>query len=274
MKTIFHKFHGAGNDFIIFDGRDQNPFSNAGNAQKTIAELCHRNFGIGADGLMILKNNQGFDFEMLYYNSDGAPATMCGNGARCLVAFALKAQVIGNECRFLAPDGEHHAMVTDLGNHDFYVDLQMKPVDQPVAKGNYWILDTGSPHLIEWVDNLDQLDVCHEGKMIRNSEPFVKNGINVNFVELTEDQELRIRTYERGVENETLACGTGITAAAIAARHVGKVQKNTIDIQALGGKLKVTFDMKNKKYENVHLMGPARHVFDGEIDISAFPDKK
>lgn len=256
-KILFSKYQGAGNDFILIDNRSG--FFDPHDV-KTIESLCNRRTGIGADGLILLQNKQNFDFEMVYYNADGLPASMCGNGGRCIVAFARDLQIITTKTVFLAVGGVHRAEIR--GNQ---VKLQMADVDRISRNGKDFILDTGSPHYVTVVDNLETIDVYREGKAIRNSSLFSEEGINVNFVQ-TEGDGFYVRTYERGVEDETLACGTGATAVAIAMVHAQSKQGEIdIPVRVRGGRLRVSFNSTNNRYTDVYLYGPAEFVFEGTI---------
>ncbi len=269
MTHAFYKYHGAGNDFIIMHDEHDNVFNNIHDRQGLIAKLCHRRFGIGADGLMLLQNDEKYDFKMVYFNSDGKPGTMCGNGGRCLVKFAFDIGKIKYSTRFVATDGLHDASILENSGSEGIVSLAMKDVKDLEQRQDRFILNTGSPHLVIFVEDVKGLDVFEEGRNIRYSYEWEKQGINVNFVEVTED-ELLIRTYERGVENETWACGTGVTAAAIAAYEAGiKRKNNTYTLWAKGGKLNVSFDhLQHHHYKNIVLTGPAAKVFEGELDMS------
>jgi len=259
VKIRFYKYQGAGNDFVLIDNRDGIfPINNS-----VIAKLCDRNFGIGGDGLILLENDSESDFRMVYFNSDGNESTMCGNGGRCIVRFAHDLNVVSDKMTFNAIDGLHHAIVD--GDT---IRLQMIDVKEVEDHDKYLYMNTGSPHHVEFVDNVKNVDVFTRGKKIRNGAPYYQTGTNVNFVEILPNQTLKIRTYERGVEDETLACGTGITAAAIASYIRGAVKDSTVYVEALGGKLSVNFDEKNNTFENVWLNGPAVCVFEGEIEIN------
>jgi len=258
----FHKYQGAGNDFILVDNRGENPWIKREDTL-LIKTMCNRHFGIGADGLMLLQDVEGYDFEMVYFNSDGRESTLCGNGGRCIVAFARQCGVFDYSCSFLAVDGPHQAILPRPG----YVELQMNDVPEyEQLEGNY-ILHTGSPHFVQFVDKVDAIDILEEGRRIRNSDRFYKDGINVNFVEVL-DNGIRVATYERGVEDETLSCGTGVTAAAIsfAVKH-GLVGHNDISVETKGGKLEVRFDVIHKIFTNVWLCGPATAVFHGQFPV-------
>ena len=258
MKLKFFKYQGAGNDFVMIDDRQQTfPIST-----KLINRLCDRHFGVGADGLILLQNDKEFDFKMVYFNSDGNESTMCGNGGRCIIRFANDLDVASENMTFTAIDGLHHGIVDNN-----LIRLQMIDVDEVEDHDHYLFMNTGSPHHVEFVEKVDDVDVYNRGKEIRNGSPYFEKGSNVNFVEVMPDNNLRIRTYERGVENETLACGTGITAAAISAYVKNLVDKKSIEIKALGGDLSVNFEENNHKFVNVWLNGPAVKVFEGEIEI-------
>ncbi len=259
MTIPFYKYQGTGNDFVILDNRSGN-FTQLTSVQ--IAYLCDRRFGIGADGLMMLQLKDGYDFEMLYYNADGNEGSMCGNGGRCLVAFAKQMSVIDKTAVFLATDGFHEAVVKENG----WIELKMKDVNSIETFSDHSILNTGSPHYIRWEQDIAKTAVYDEGKRIRNSPPFKNEGINVNFVQVHEDA-ISVRTYERGVEAETLSCGTGVTAAAIAASSntTGKQEKK---ILTPGGELKVKFEkISDSSFENIWLCGPATFVFSGTIEL-------
>lgn len=260
MNIKFSKYQGAGNDFILIDHRDSE-LKNIEN--KLVAQLCDRRFGIGADGLMFLTNHDNYDFEMVYYNADGKIGSMCGNGGRCIVAFAKSLGIIDFETDFLAVDGPHYAKISTEGN---WVELQMIDVDSINKDGNAFVLNTGSPHYVAQVDNLASLDVFKIGKDIRNNDTYKQEGINVNFVENKEDY-LFVRTFERGVEDETYACGTGVTAVAMAMAQQKAPGYIETPIKVLGGKLQVNFNYDGNKFTNVFLCGPAEKVFDGEIDL-------
>ena len=257
-KIIFYKYQGTGNDFVIIDNRTL--FFQKENIS-LINHLCDRRFGIGGDGLILLENCPETDFRMVYYNADGNQSTMCGNGGRCIVAFAKKLEIIKNKTSFMAIDGLHHSTIDDLG----IVSLQMKDVTDIKIEKDYVFLDTGSPHHVTLVENLKDYDIFTNGAQIRYSDLYGKSGSNVNFVSQITDNEFTIRTYERGVEDETLSCGTGATATAIAMNAIGKSNANDIIINIQGGNLEISFDKINNIYENVFLKGKAEFVFSGEI---------
>ena len=256
----FYKYQGTGNDFVMIDNRLENfPKNNT----KLIESLCNRRFGIGADGLILLENDNSTDFKMVYYNSDGNESSMCGNGGRCLVAFAKSLNVINNEATFIATDGLHNATIDENG----IVSLQMKDVNEVKIESEYVFLNTGSPHHVTLVNDLENYNVKENGATIRYSDLYGKVGSNVNFVKQLSETHFALRTYERGVEDETLSCGTGATATAIAMNAIGKTNSNAIDINVEGGKLKVIFEKSEKGFEKVFLIGPATFVFEGEITI-------
>jgi diaminopimelate epimerase len=260
MDIQFHKYQGTGNDFIILDNRD-NGYLHLTNDQVNF--LCDRRFGIGADGLMLLNLKEGYDYEMIYYNADGRAGSMCGNGGRCLVKFAFELGIRRDLYRFLAIDGDHEAEI----DPDGIVSLKMKNVKGIKTSHGDFILDTGSPHYVKVISNVMDYDVYRKGKEIRYSPPFAEEGINVNYVEQTKDDEIIVRTYERGVENETFSCGTGVTAAALVCYH-NENGFNDVTVQTRGGKLSVEYDrIDEDHYENIWLCGPAIKVFEGRILI-------
>jgi diaminopimelate epimerase len=260
MQLEFYKYQGAGNDFVMIDNRSS--FFPKEDTQ-LIARLCDRRFGIGGDGLILLENDSETDFKMVYYNSDGNQSSMCGNGGRCLVAFAKDMQVIENETTFIATDGLHYASFEDNG----LVSLQMIDVPAIDIKKDYSFLNTGSPHHVQMVEDLEHYNVKDNGASIRYSELYGKSGSNVNFVKKIDDTTFRLRTYERGVEDETLACGTGATAVAIAMNATGQTEATSINVDVEGGKLVVSFDKNDNGFTNVFLKGPAEFVFKGTIDV-------
>ncbi len=259
MKNIpFFKYQGTGNDFILIDNRSTTFLTRQDTAQ--IERMCDRKFGIGADGLILLQEAPGFDFEMVYFNSDGRESTMCGNGGRCIVAFARHLGVIGEQCNFLAIDGPHEALVRENG----WVELKMSDVKQTEQGDGYFVLNTGSPHYVVFVEDISDLNVVESGQAIRYGERFRKEGINVNFVERRADG-IEVATYERGVEDETLSCGTGVTAAALTwALSNSKKDKGELSVTTKGGDLKVRFQPEaNGSFSEVWLCGPTVRVFEG-----------
>ncbi|MBS3992376.1 MAG: diaminopimelate epimerase [Bacteroidetes bacterium] len=259
MILTFYKYQGAGNDFIIIDNRTTIfPENNT----SLINQLCNRKYGIGADGLILLEKSASVDFKMKYYNADGKESTMCGNGGRCIVAFAKKLGVITKETTFEAIDGLHYAtVINDL------INLQMIDVNQVEYYPNHYFVNSGSPHHIIVTTQVKNCNVVSQGRAIRYGAPYFNEGANVNFVEKVNDAHFKLRTYERGVEDETLACGTGATAVAIAMFDTQMTDKNTLTIETLGGSLEVSFTKENNSYTNVFLKGPATFVFEGTINI-------
>ncbi|MBN1107118.1 MAG: diaminopimelate epimerase [Bacteroidales bacterium] len=258
MKITFNKYQGAGNDFIMIDNRNAiiNPEDSI-----LINRMCDRRFGIGADGLILISDHDGADFEMKYFNSDGKLGSMCGNGGRCTAHFALKHGIAGELQKFMAFDGIHEAEV----NGDT-VRLQMADVNGfQIIEGNYFI-NTGSPHYMVFTSEIDSINVNEEGKNLRWSPLFAPGGTNVNFVEV-HDNGLYIRTFERGVEEETLACGTGVTASAIAAVLKGHFDTGTVSVKARGGNLKVELDLNDQTITNIWLTGPATFVYEGSWEL-------
>ncbi|MFV0346316.1 MAG: diaminopimelate epimerase [Bacteroidales bacterium] len=258
MQNIhFYKYQGAGNDFVLIDNR-KGSFDRQNNT--LVKAMCDRRFGVGADGLMLLNASDDYDFEMIYFNADGFEGTMCGNGGRCIVRFAHDLGMIGKSCRFIAVDGEHLAEVSDA-------DINLKMIDIHIIdeydEGKFF-LDTGSPHVVIFVDDIDKIKIYEEGRNVRYADRFTPDGTNVNFVQIVGDS-LKIATYERGVEDETLACGTGITAAAIAWMYRHDISKQVVNISAKGGNLLVSAEKKDDKYVNVWLKGAAKRVFSGNF---------
>ncbi len=259
MKVNFYKYQGTGNDFIIIDNRK----NNISLSEMQINQLCDRRFGIGADGLMLLENHPSLDFNMKYFNADGKESTMCGNGGRCLVAFAKSISLIDKKTNFNAIDGVHKATV----NKNNSISLQMQDVSYVRLVNTNYFLNTGSPHYVTFRDDIKNIDVYNRGREIRYSAEFSPEGTNVNFVEFQNDK-LFVRTYERGVENETLSCGTGVTASAISASIYSDSDKNSYNIITKGGYLNVSFKKQDSNtFSDVWLTGPATFVFNGEIDI-------
>ncbi len=261
MELQFYKYQGTGNDFILADNRD-GKYASLTNEQ--VKKLCDRRFGIGADGLMLLNEKQGFDFEMKYYNADGKEGSMCGNGGRCIVKFAYELGIHKEIYKFIASDGGHEAKINEAG----IVSLKMKDVHTISKFHNDFILDTGSPHYIKLSSNVMDIDVYKKGYEIRHSKEFDEEGINVNFVEqLEEPDKIIVRTFERGVEDETFSCGTGVTAAAIVCYH-NENGFNDVEVKTLGGTLTVEFDRLNdSRFENIWLCGPAEKVYEGSVQL-------
>lgn len=254
MEFTFYKYQGTGNDFVLIDNRDEFfPKTNVG----LISKICDRRFGVGADGLMLLENHSAADFKMVYYNSDGNPSSMCGNGGRCMVHFANFLGIISEKTTFEAVDGEHKASI-----ENDWVSLKMSDVNNIKVEDTYTFLNTGSPHHVEVVKDLEYFDVFFKGREIRNNI-YGEEGSNVNFVEQLDDSVFSVRTYERGVENETLSCGTGVTAVALAMFKIGETDKNTVALETLGGQLIVKFEDSENGYRDIFLEGPAKQVFKG-----------
>ena len=259
MSVNFTKMHGTGNDFIMVDQFHNESFDLS---RDQVYNMCNRRFGIGADGLIILRQHPDLDFEMIYFNSDGNLSSMCGNGGRCVVKMAYDHKYISEETTFWAPDGLHTAQVKNE-----IISLGMSDViDHAYANGVY-VLNTGSPHYIEFVDDVSKINVKEAGAKIRYSEEYKEEGVNVNFVELLSKNKMKIRTYERGVEDETFSCGTGVTAASIASFLKNDQQGQTWSIETKGGNLQVTFDIESNGFKNIKLIGPATKVYDGEIEL-------
>ncbi len=257
MTHTFYKYQGTGNDFVIIDNR-KNTYNKKDT--KLTAHLCDRRFGIGADGLILLENDENSDFKMVYFNADGNQSSMCGNGGRCIVAFAKFLNIIDKTTSFNAIDGLHNAIIKEGS-----VELQMQDVAVIEDHNTHFFLNTGSPHHVQIESALETMDVKSLGAKIRYGAPYNEAGSNVNFVSKINDDTFAIRTYERGVEDETLSCGTGVTAAAIAMHHKGEVLGEQIILKTQGGELKVRFEKKGSDYNNIWLIGPATQVFKGEI---------
>jgi diaminopimelate epimerase len=261
LKIKFRKYQGTGNDFIMIDDREK---TFAANNKQLVAFLCDRRFGIGADGLILLQNHHQSDFYMQYFNSDGQESSMCGNGGRCIAQFAKDLAIVNEEATFYAVDGIHTA---------FYdkdkVSLQMQDVAFIDRRSNHvFVLNTGSPHYVQFFEkDVDAIDLVHEAKKIRYNEEFKQVGINVNFVSI-DNNVLKVRTYERGVEDETFSCGTGVTAAALAYASFANALEtsNMVNIMTKGGNLSVTYLLKDSTFSKIFLIGPANFVFEGEIE--------
>lgn len=259
MNLEFYKYQGCGNDFVMIDNRSQ--FFDKPNT-KLINFLCSRRFGIGADGLICIEKSKGLDFKMVYFNADGNESTMCGNGGRCSVAFAKYLNIIKNKARFTAIDGTHKAEIIDDN-----VSLGMQDISDILMTDTHLFLDSGSPHHVTFITDLEIIDVKSEGRKIRYGAPYFEEGTNVNFVTQINDTNFKVRTYERGVEDETLSCGTGVTAVAIAVHKSGKTKNNSVNLKTRGGQLKVSFESDNGIYTNIYLKGPAVQVYKGTISI-------
>ena len=259
MNIKFYKYHGTGNDFIMIDNfKGQYDLSELD--KDRISLLCHRRFGIGADGLIILEASENSDFNMVYFNADGAESTMCGNGGRCILAMAHALEYIGDDAIFNAIDGLHKGRVGDQ------IEIQLKDVDHIDNSEDDYILDTGSPHYVRFISDVHQLNIIPIAHEIRYNDVYKEEGINVNFVESLQG-DFYLRTYERGVENETMSCGTGVTATAIAIHEKYDHLESPIELRTPGGILQVSFDKTEEGYKNVWLKGPATLVFEGYLDI-------
>ncbi|MDR2126734.1 MAG: diaminopimelate epimerase [Prevotellaceae bacterium] len=259
----FYKYQALGNDFILIDNR-----KNIFNATpEYVSFLCNRHFGIGADGLMLVENCNDADFKMQFFNSDGSAATMCGNGSRCIVAFAHKLGIFKNSVFFASGAGKHSGVVVSENGNTLEIKVKITDVSQIVRGDGYYFINTGVPHCVIFTDNLDKIDINSEGKKWRHS-PLFPDGANVNFVEICGDSKLKLATFERGVEGETLACGTGATASAIAAFDKLQNGVTCYEIEAKGGKLKISFDVdktQSESFVNIWLQGATTLVFEGII---------
>lgn len=260
MQAIsFYKYQGTGNDFIIIDDR-QELFSKKDT--KLIKRLCDRKFGIGADGLILLQEHRQHHFQMVYFNADGNLSSMCGNGGRCIVSFARFLGIVTDKATFEAVDGLHEARLFDNN----IISLQMKDVESLQIFDGHVFTDTGSPHHVELTDNVEHVDVVVRGRHLRNSL-YGAAGANINFVQLQTSTTFKVRTYERGVEDETLSCGTGVTAVALAMHKTGQTAAQEVALETPGGLLKVSFECTAHGYENIWLTGPTAQVFKGNIEI-------
>ncbi|MGJ8745964.1 diaminopimelate epimerase [Polaribacter sp.] len=256
MNLEFYKYQGTGNDFVMVDNRTKTfPKENI----SFISKLCDRHFGVGADGVILIENDATLDFKMIYFNADGSQ-TFCGNGGRCAVAFAKSLKIIDAKTSFIAVDGPHEASI-----ENDIVSLKMIDVDDVKVNESSVFAYTGTQHHVQLVDRLDHYPVFEEGKKIRYS--YNDPGSNVNFVEQINNTTFRVRTYEKGVEDETLACGTGVTAVAIAMHKTQKTTSNLISLPVEGGLLEVSFTAENGVYTNVFLKGPAKFVFKGVFTL-------
>lgn len=262
MEINFSKYHGTGNDFILIDNRSNifNPEVN------TIKRLCDRHFGIGADGLILLDNNTDFDFNMVYFNSDGNQADMCGNGARCIIAFAKDLELIGNVTTFSTLNNTHTGTILTFDNDKSCYTIKVKLMNPEIIEvgEKFMFIDSGVPHHIEFRQDLEDIDFYVQAKKIRYDLKYSPEGTNVTFVEL-QNHYIFARTYERGIENETLSCGTGVTAAAIAS-FMKNFKQQPVNVKTKGGELKIHFSSDNKYFDDVWLEGPACRVFGGKIN--------
>jgi len=262
MLVHFSKYHGTGNDFVMIDGRDlDTSFFDT----KLIRTICDRRFGIGGDGLIILEESKQFDFTMRYFNADGREGTMCGNGGRCITAFANRLGISSTKSNFEGIDGPHEASILNNGE----IRLKLLDVGGIGRLEDGYLLDTGSPHFVKFVTKLKLIDMEREGTEIRHQSRFGKSGVNVNFVEQgSAPHKITVRTFERGVEGETWSCGTGVAAAAITASFHSKTDISSYQVLTRGGELNVSFkSQENQQFTEIYLTGPASHVYDGTIDI-------
>ncbi len=275
MQFNFFKYHGTGNDFIIIDNRKKEFDPPAGQEKAITSLICHRRYGAGADGLILIEEDASADFRMHYFNSDGKAGSLCGNGSRCAAAFAAHYLTPGKQqFRFMAVDGMHNAIVMDPNHTRPMVSVSLNQVEAPAnISPDHFFVHTGSPHLVRFVQNLGSLDVSELGRKIRYAEEWAPEGLNVNFAEKRGKNTLSVRTYERGVEDETLSCGTGVTAAAIAAGFSDKQDNDHTEYNILtsGGELVVSFRMPDDHlpaFSNIRLKGPAQFVFRGVLDMA------
>lgn len=260
MQFNFYKYQGTGNDFVLIDNRDLSfPKEN----HVLVKHICDRRFGVGADGLMLLENENNVDFKMVYYNADGNESTMCGNGGRCISTFAKKLGIIKDKGVFVAIDGEHEFVIDPLNEE---VVLKMIDVSGIQIKNDDYILFTGSPHYVSFRNEIDKIDIITEARKIRYNETYAKEGININFVE-EKDGKIYMRTYERGVEDETLSCGTGTVAVALCMAERNNIATGKVEILTPGGNLAVSFTKEESIFTNVWLQGAATLVFEGIINI-------
>lgn len=259
MLFSFVKYQGTGNDFVLIDNREANfPIAN----HQAIAQICHRNYGVGADGFICIESDPVTDFYMRYFNADGREGTLCGNGSRCAIHYAKSLGLTGQKVNFSAADGKHHAQF--INNE---IALELHEVNQWKQLEHAIFLDTGSPHHMVFVADVDTIDVAHVGQEIAHGAPYFSDGTNVNFVQQLSKDSIKVRTYERGVEAETLSCGTGVTAAALAMHITKKTSSEKIQIQTRGGTLTVSFLPVQNGYTSIVLQGPAVPVFKGNWEI-------
>jgi len=262
MIIPFSKYHGAGNDFIMIDNRRNEINLN----QEQISFLCNRHLGIGADGLIYLLKDASYDFQMKYFNADGKEGTMCGNGGRCVTCFTYHLGMIGEQGNFIAIDGKHSGKIIKDNDNELQVEISLQDVVVNQQLENFYFLDTGSPHYVRFVDDLEKVDVLSEGKKIRWDAKFQPGGTNVNFAEI-KSEFIVVETFERGVENITLSCGTGVTAVAIAASMELRSDKTHFDLKTPGGELNISFTRKNNHFSDIKLTGPVVKVFEGKISL-------
>lgn len=258
MNLKFYKYQGTGNDFVVIDNRSL--FFEKDNIEQIVA-LCSRKFGVGSDGLILIENHPEWDFNMVFFNPDGSQS-FCGNGSRCAVAFAKKLEIITDYAKFNSTDGFHEASIDELGE----VSLKMHDVTNIEMGDSHHYMNTGSPHYNCFNENVAEIDIIEKGREVRYNERFKEKGTNVNFIEFLQEG-IRVRTYERGVENETLSCGTGVTACALSTAIRKNLEKGKIHVNTEGGELSVSFEKNDLGFENIWLTGPAKFVYTGEIEV-------
>jgi diaminopimelate epimerase len=264
MKIRFQKYQATGNDFILIDNRAKNITLN----NDQIRRICDRHFGVGGDGLILIEPDTELPFNVNYFNSDGTQS-LCGNGSRAAVVFASSLGMVNGKADFRAFDGQHEAQLLPSG----IVRLRMNRVEGTTPVGSDYFIYTGSPHYIRFVDQIDQVAVVDEGRIVRYDPRFAPGGVNVNFVQILNGNSIFVRTYERGVENETLSCGTGVTAAALASSLKGLT--SPVHVKTLGGELSVEFKSGQAglpsgqagTFDDIFLIGPAKMVFEGEMEL-------
>lgn len=258
MILSFTKYHGTGNDFIMIDSTKDNLFRLS---NEQISALCDRRFGVGADGVILIYKEEGLDFKMQYHNADGSQS-FCGNGARCAVHFAHSLNLFKGKAQFLAIDGIHEATL-----EEGLISLKMNKVEEIIKQEGHFILDTGSPHYVQFTQQLENKDIVEFGKSIRYSPIYKEKGINVNLVQVLGNNQLEMLTYERGVEDETYSCGTGATAVALAYAESSNQNEIEVNIKVKGGRLTVKALRKDKGFDAIYLIGPAEKVFEGSLTI-------
>lgn len=257
MKFLFTKYQGTGNDFVIIDNRS---LEFPADRLKKIIHICDRKMGVGADGFILIEPHKTADFTMRYYNANGHEGSLCGNGSRCAVDYAYQNKICKETTQFMASDGVHKAILKGG-----IVELEIADVSFWKKEKQFVFLDTGSPHHVVFVDDVQAIDVAKLGAQIAHGPPYFDEGTNVNFAQIIPNRKVYVRTYERGVEGETLSCGTGVTAVALAMRISAKTETNQIDICTKGGNLSVSFEYNSTLFTSVVLKGPAVEVFKGEI---------
>jgi diaminopimelate epimerase len=256
VKIHFYKYQAAGNDFVLIDNRS----TKIALSKEQIAKICNRRFGVGADGVILIDNDTQANFNITYINPDGSQS-LCGNGCRTAVDLASKLGLTNGKIAFNAYDGVHKAEILADGQ----IKIQMNDVNQIEEVFDGYSLDTGSPHYVKFVSGLDSYPVFDEGRKMRYDKHFPK-GTNANYIEDKGSNSIALRTYERGVEEETLACGTGATAAALAASKKG--YSSPLTIFAKGGTLTVDFKLRpSGGFSDIYLTGPAKLVFEGDLEL-------